>query len=313
MPRALSSDGRLAGVQAALAALRGLTDLQTLLDRAAEALCRRCDFDRALLFRVVESSLVATSIYFHGDPEGAAAFLALAQDLRPRLDHTLPEAEAVRRRQPLLIGDALAHPHTFKPLVLAGDVRSYIAAPIVIEERVVGLVHADRQLTGRAVGPQDRDALWAFAEGFGYAVETAVLKERLRAGADRLRALSAAGGALATRFEREGDGAQVALGKPRRRPVAEPRLDMLLTRREREVLALMAAGQTNTAIAERLVIAESTVKSHVKHILRKLRAANRADAVSRYLRLAAAHVQDVADEGGLAMRGLNGEEPAPSV
>ena len=33
------------------------------------------------------------------------------------------------------------------------------------------------------------------------------------------------------------------------------------------------------------MISEGTVKSHVKHILRKLRAANRAEAVSRYLRL----------------------------
>ena len=50
----------------------------------------------------------------------------------------------------------------------------------------------------------------------------------------------------------------------------------------------MAEGATNLAIAERLVISEGTVKSHVKSILRKLRAANRAEAVSRYMRLRAA-------------------------
>lgn len=48
----------------------------------------------------------------------------------------------------------------------------------------------------------------------------------------------------------------------------------------------MAQGQTNAAIADRLVISPATVKSHVKHVLRKLRAANRAEAVSRYLLLA---------------------------
>ena len=63
------------------------------------------------------------------------------------------------------------------------------------------------------------------------------------------------------------------------------RLDQLLTRREVEVIKLMAAGETNSGIASRLVISEGTVKSHVKHILRKLRAANRAEAVSRYLRI----------------------------
>jgi len=46
------------------------------------------------------------------------------------------------------------------------------------------------------------------------------------------------------------------------------------------VLKLMAAGDTNARIASKLIISEGTVKSHVKHILRKLCAANRAEAVS---------------------------------
>jgi hypothetical protein len=45
----------------------------------------------------------------------------------------------------------------------------------------------------------------------------------------------------------------------------------------------MASGKTNAGIATRLVVSEGTVKSHVKHILRKLAAANRAEAVSVYL------------------------------
>jgi DNA-binding NarL/FixJ family response regulator len=55
----------------------------------------------------------------------------------------------------------------------------------------------------------------------------------------------------------------------------------VLTRREVEVLELMAQRRTNAAIASQLVISEGTVKQHVKHILRKLRAKNRAEAVSR--------------------------------
>ena len=47
----------------------------------------------------------------------------------------------------------------------------------------------------------------------------------------------------------------------------------------------MATGATNGRIAEQLVITDGTVKSHVKRILRKLRAANRAEAIARYLRL----------------------------
>jgi DNA-binding CsgD family transcriptional regulator len=60
-------------------------------------------------------------------------------------------------------------------------------------------------------------------------------------------------------------------------------IDELLTAREAEVLAMMVRGASNAAIAERLIIKEGTVKSHVKHILRKLDAVNRAEAISRYM------------------------------
>jgi len=66
---------------------------------------------------------------------------------------------------------------------------------------------------------------------------------------------------------------------------AGPRLAALLTPREHEVLGYLAGGETNRQIAARLVVSEATVKSHVKSILRKLRATNRADAVARYMRL----------------------------
>ena len=58
----------------------------------------------------------------------------------------------------------------------------------------------------------------------------------------------------------------------------EPGLD--LTEREREVLALMVEGLTNTQIAGQLGVSPSTIKSHVSNILSKLGVASRTEAVT---------------------------------
>ena len=54
-----------------------------------------------------------------------------------------------------------------------------------------------------------------------------------------------------------------------------------LTSRELEVLAMLAAGRSNQAIAGELVVSLDTVKKHVGHVLAKLGAANRTEAVAR--------------------------------
>jgi DNA-binding NarL/FixJ family response regulator len=54
-----------------------------------------------------------------------------------------------------------------------------------------------------------------------------------------------------------------------------------LTRREQQVLDLLAAGEPNRAIAQALGISENTVKNHVRALLEKLHARSRTDAVVR--------------------------------
>lgn len=67
------------------------------------------------------------------------------------------------------------------------------------------------------------------------------------------------------------------------RPRRHDDLSRLLSRRQIEILSLVAEGLSNAEIASRLYLTESTVKWHVRKILKALGVANRAQAVARYL------------------------------
>ena len=69
-------------------------------------------------------------------------------------------------------------------------------------------------------------------------------------------------------------------GQPARDSVPSGIVDPL-TSRELEVLGLLAAGRSNQAIAGQLVVTLDTVKKHVGHVLDKLGATNRTEAVAR--------------------------------
>ena len=76
--------------------------------------------------------------------------------------------------------------------------------------------------------------------------------------------------------------AEAALADPGQdRPPRIPGMVDPLTSRELEVLRMLAAGQPNRAIARELVVSLDTVKKHVGHLLGKLGAANRTEAVAR--------------------------------
>lgn len=61
--------------------------------------------------------------------------------------------------------------------------------------------------------------------------------------------------------------------------------DSGLSSREMEVLDCLAQGKTTIQIAGELFISENTVKTHVRHILEKLEASNRAEAVSKAIQM----------------------------
>jgi DNA-binding NarL/FixJ family response regulator len=59
----------------------------------------------------------------------------------------------------------------------------------------------------------------------------------------------------------------------------------LLSDRELEVLNCLATGQTTQQISTHLYISENTVKTHIRHILEKLEASNRTEAVSKAMQM----------------------------
>ena len=95
--------------------------------------------------------------------------------------------------------------------------------------------------------------------------------------------------ALFSRLEHEGmvDGARVldlCAGRPALAPGALAALlgrrgEVDLTPREIEVLSVIAAGGTNRTAAERLLVSEATVKTHLLHAYAKLGVSDRAAAV----------------------------------
>ncbi|PJE13696.1 MAG: LuxR family transcriptional regulator [Mycobacterium sp.] len=286
---------RYAAVRNALSRLHGIDSIEQMLERAPTELCR-CGFDRAIISRVEESTWWVEGVHVKSDPEWASDIARVGRDHPVHIDHLLIESEIMRRRAPVLVGDAQHDPRTDAAIGQASLSRSYVAAPIMPDGRIIGLLHADCYNSRRHVDEDDLAVLWMFAVGFGFAYHRTMLSERLRAARNEIqrlaRGIASAADDLCT--------VEAMLGRPQAAsdaacpPVAaslaaDTSIEILLSRREIEVVSLMAQGMSNGAIATHLVISEGTVKTHVKHILRKLKASNRAEAVFRYMRMAAVH------------------------
>ena len=280
----------LSSVQRALAELRAIGSVELMLRRCTELVCKRCGFDRAILFRVDGDTAIAASAFDRRVPDFEAKVRHFGEKIRPVLDEMLLETDMLRRRTPAIVHDARQDSRTFKPLIDLSQVRSYVAAPIVPGGRVIGFLHADVQYQHREIDIVDRDVLWAFAEGYGYALERTLLRDQVRQQRDKVRQLLATADELVNeigeselQIERADNEAASRASSPL--PSGGSRVHALLTPREIEVMELLAQGLTNRQIAERFVVTEGTVKAHVTHIYRKLRAANRAEAVHQYMRL----------------------------
>lgn len=276
-----------------LTQLRRITDQDELLEKVCESAAAGGGFEGVMLSRVENDTWRpwrAHSVHIGPDERSFNDWIRKVP--RIQLSHMLLESEVVRRREPAMVADASRDSRVYQPLAQAAAQTSYVVAPLIAGERVIGLLHADNR--GHDVVELDRDILWFYAIGFAQIFERAVLLGRLRdQRAEVMRVMQTVEKVLDDLADSEIDLATreeataLAVSRPVRPIVTErPQvLEGLLTSRELEVLALMATGATNERIAQRLVIAVGTVKSHVKQILRKLRVENRAEAISQYLRL----------------------------
>ena len=73
-----------------------------------------------------------------------------------------------------------------------------------------------------------------------------------------------------------------------RRPLTEPirlRPDPQLTPRQREILELIASGQSTEEVAKNLAISPETVRNHLRNVYKELRAHTRVEAIARAHRL----------------------------
>ena len=278
-------------VAESVANLRRLGSTSDLIDAVCREAIGSCGFQRVMISRVDAGIWYPWEVAFADSSQAENAFVDWTRSAKIPLDDLTLETDVLTSGRAAAVYDTRADPRTQHPVLGEQTTStSYVVAPIIPAGRVVGFLHADYHPTPRRVDDVDRDALWAFAEGFGRVYERVVILERLRsqrvrahetfqAAEDLMSSLANAEIELVPEEElAESDAMHAAA------PAGVPEIDELLTDRERDVLLMMVRGLSNTGIAEQLVITKGTVKSHVKHILRKTGAVNRTDAISRYLR-----------------------------
>ena len=284
----------LTEIRSALRDLRGLSPRE-MIYAAPVVLSREFGFARTMISTVRGSMWLPQ--HLHIEDEGAdpqsRPFHEFVAHAHIQLADAPLETELIRKRCGVLVPFPRKDKRTFKEIVDVSGCFGYVAAPIIVQGRAIGMLHADRPQPDGIVTMEHLDQLEAFAECLAAAFERAVLEEK----ASQQRV---AVGNLCAHVEE-------LLGRPDRPPLwsdaspkqrydAHRRGDQpavpLLTAREREIMSYVATGATNSQIARCLVISEGTVKSHLKHIARKLHTSSRAAAVAVFAGIATAQTSD---------------------
>jgi DNA-binding CsgD family transcriptional regulator len=280
----------LTEIRNALGELRGLSPREMIYS-APVVLSRQFGFARTMISTVRGSVWLPQRLYI--EDEGAdpysRPFLDYVHGAHIQLADAPMETELIRKRCGAFVPSPKDDKRTFKELINVSGCCGYIAAPITVGGRAIGMLHADRPEPDGVVTMDHLDQLEAFAECLALAFESAVLEEKAAQQHVEVENLSANVDELLRRSTRpvlwSATGAT-----PGQRHDAHHRRDLpavpTLTVREREIMSYVATGATNGQIARCLVISEGTVKSHLKHIAKKLNTSSRAAAVAVYAGIA---------------------------
>jgi DNA-binding CsgD family transcriptional regulator len=279
-------------IRNALGYLRGLSPRKMIHD-APEVLSRELAFARTMISTVRGSLWVPQHLHIEeekADPHGRSLIEYVVSRQIPLAEAPL-ETELVRKRCGVFAPSPMDDKRVFKEIMEVSGCFGYIGAPITVQGRAIGILHADRPEPHGIVTMDHLEQLEAFAECLSVAFETAALEEkaaRQRVEVDNLC------GNVHEMLDRTGRSVLWSLPgaapEPLRDPYHyrdQPTLSEL-TSREREIMSHVATGATNGQIARYLVISEGTVKSHLKHIAKKLNTSSRAAAVATYGAIATA-------------------------
>ena len=264
--------------------LRSLRTEQDVADHICEETCRACGSERALFAWIGAGGLLPYR-YFRVGVRRARPRPSAAEPLS-----CLPaEQTVVEHRRTVRVSGADSGP---TPAAVQQFMRrsSFVIAPVVAADRVVGLIYAAESASA---GSRDQSMLsWLdrFATAVGGHFDLMMLLRRLDAQSAQvsqgLSALQHAMKASETSVDlmqlvgREQSGPTATDTDSWISPLGRPEDEF--TARERDVLALLVTGLGNRQIAEQLAIAESTVKSHLQHMLRKAGAVNRSELISQF-------------------------------
>lgn len=270
-------------IRNALSQLRGLAP-SDMIRVAGDVLSRELAFARTMVSAVCGSLWVPR--YVHIEDRDADPHARSLQDFvatrRIQLADAPLETELVRKRCGVFAPTPQNDKRVFREIMEASGCFGYIGAPIIVQGRVIGILHADRPEPHGIVTMDHLEQLEAFAECLSVAYESAALEgkaaqqrlevENLWANADRRHP------------------APVRVAK-QLSPTCHRAAAVPLTAREHEIMSHVATGATNSQIARYLVISEGTVKSHLKHIAKKLNTTSRAAAVAAYAGVASADLR----------------------